>query len=70
MMMDMGVNMMIQAMRHMITVMPPKHKGKHLYFFIKFSKKNIHFLLIFYVNMLFWFSTLNSKKSHSILNSR
>ncbi|XP_014799426.1 PREDICTED: KH domain-containing, RNA-binding, signal transduction-associated protein 2 [Calidris pugnax] len=31
-MMDMGVNMMIQAMRHMITAMPPKHKGKSLYF--------------------------------------
>lgn len=68
--MDMGVNTMIQAMRHMITVMPPKHKGKHLYFFIKFSKKNIPFLLNFYVNVLFWFSTLNSTKSHSTLNSR
>lgn len=43
-MMDMGVNTMIQAMRHMITVMPPKHKGKHLYF--NFSK-NTFFSLSF-----------------------
>jgi len=67
-MMDMGVNMMIQAMRHMITVMPPKHKGKHLYFYISFSK-NTYFSLSFSCKFPVLFSTLNSTRSHSTLKS-
>lgn len=67
-MMDMGVNMMIQAMRHMITVMPPKRKGKHLYFYINFSK-NTFFLRRFSCKFPVLLSTLNSTKSYRTLKS-
>lgn len=66
-MMDMGVNMMNQAMRHMITVMPPKHKGKYLYFCTNFSKY-IFFPLSISCKFPVLFSTFNSTKSQYFKN--